>query len=207
MSAEKEKTNYSSDLKIVIIGNANTGKTSFVNRYIHNKFTNTYKATLGSQFDYKIVEIKDVVYRVHFWDLGGQDRNPQVTNLFSRDSHGVIILCEANNSQSLEDTLVWKKSVQENNDNNISVILIENKSDLFEGGDEAGIETIQEFAKNNSFDGAFRTSAKTGFGVEKAMTFLFNNIVERRANDPSIVESGEEFSKLSKSQKKAKGCC
>lgn len=203
-----EKPVYSSDLKIVVIGNVNTGKTSLVNRYIHDKFVSTYKPTLGSQFDYKIIQLNETIYRIHFWDLGGQDRNPQVTNLFARDSNGVIIVCEANEEQSMKDTLAWKENVIENNgDKNISIILLENKSDLIEGGDEAGIKKLETFAQENGYDKAFRTSAKTGYGVDKALLFLFNLIIERKGNEPTLLTDEESLSYLENEKKKNENCC
>ena len=36
---------------------------------------------------------------------------------------------------------------------------------------------LEEFAKNNGFDGCFRTSSKTGKNVNEAMNYLINNII------------------------------
>ena len=36
---------YRSDLKIIVIGTSGTGKTSYVNKWTKNLFSDTYKAT------------------------------------------------------------------------------------------------------------------------------------------------------------------
>jgi len=63
--------NFRNDLKIVVIGNSGTGKTSFVNKWTKNTFSDTYKATIVSEFGYKIFEFKGKIYRIQLWDLAG----------------------------------------------------------------------------------------------------------------------------------------
>ena len=62
---------YGMDLKIVVIGNSGTGKTSFVNKWTKNIFSETYKATIVSEFGYKIFEHEGRFYRIQLWDLAG----------------------------------------------------------------------------------------------------------------------------------------
>jgi small GTP-binding protein len=64
--------NFRNDLKIIVIGNAGTGKTSFVNKWTKNTFNETYKATIVSEFGYKIYEYKGKVYKIQIWDLAGK---------------------------------------------------------------------------------------------------------------------------------------
>jgi GTPase SAR1 family protein len=44
-------------LKILVIGDVGTGKTSLVNRIVYNSFSEKYKATVGCEFGMKIMEI------------------------------------------------------------------------------------------------------------------------------------------------------
>ena len=44
-----------SELKIIVIGNSNTGKTSFVNKWTKGTFTDFYKARINiTEFNYGI---------------------------------------------------------------------------------------------------------------------------------------------------------
>ena len=53
----KEKKNpFLSDFKIIVIGNSSTNKTQYVNKYTKNIFSDTYKATIVSEFGFKIFE-------------------------------------------------------------------------------------------------------------------------------------------------------
>ena len=91
---------FSSDLKIIIIGESGTGKTSFVNKWTKNIFSETYKATIISEFSFKIVEEQGKFYRIQIWDLAGQDKNAMVTRIFAKDAHGCIVMSDASNIET-----------------------------------------------------------------------------------------------------------
>jgi small GTP-binding protein len=101
-------------LKIVIVGNSGTGKTSFCKRWINDTFDNTYKATITSDFSYKIHKFEGNYYKIQFWDIAGQDKNIYTSKIFTKDSHGCLIFSDITNEDSLQKTLLWKKSIDEN---------------------------------------------------------------------------------------------
>ena len=94
---------FRSDLKIIVIGNSGTGKTSFVNKWTKNIFSDTYKATIVSEFGFKIFEENGKLYRIQLWDLAGQDKNAMVTKIFAKDAHGCVVMSDATNSQTREE--------------------------------------------------------------------------------------------------------
>ena len=184
---EEDEHHYGADLKLIIVGDSSTGKTSIVNRYVSNKFDNTYKATIASQFSYKIIKIKDVIYRIQFWDLAGQDRSGTLASFFCKDSNGIVFCCDVTEPNSKNNILTWKKSLEDNIDiSNIPLILMENKCDLLGESEEFyndDIDDLKKFGAENGFDGCFRTSALNGYGIETAMSFLINKIVAKLDDD------------------------
>ena len=101
------------DLKIIVIGTSGTGKTSFVNKWTKNVFNDAYKATIVSEFGIKIFENEGKLYRIQLWDLAGQDKNATITKIFAKDAHGVVVVADATNAGTLDETLKWKSSVDE----------------------------------------------------------------------------------------------
>ena len=94
---------FSGDFKIIVIGNSGTGKTSFVNKWTKNIFSEKYKASIVSEFGFKIYEKDWKLYRVQLWDLAGKDKNAMVTKIFAKDAQGCICMSDATNKQTREE--------------------------------------------------------------------------------------------------------
>ena len=205
------------DIKIIIVGDSGTGKTSFVNKYVLNKFAETYSPTIASQFSYKIIKIGNVIYRLQFWDIAGQDKSPETTRIFCKDANGIILCCEVNKKATKENTIKWKESIGNNIDiKEIPMILIENKCDLLGKGEEdynKNFDSLKAFTEENNINKCFRTSGLNGYGVEDSINFLIGEIVgnvdtkykssERR----NSITLNKELHKESIRSKKKKNCC
>ena len=212
----EDNRRFGKDIKIIIVGNLSTGKTSIINRYTNDIFEPECRATIAPEFSYKVIKVNEINFRIHFWDLPGQERNPIVTSLFCKDSQAVIFCCEVNNDKSRNDILKWKESLK----NNIKIdelpkILVENKCDLL-GNEEnynKDIEKLKNFSEENNFSACFRTSALNGYNVEKAIKFLVDetiNLLDEK-NIQSYKEGNSNMITLNKSSKfndnNSKSCC
>ena len=178
----EESQGFGNDIKVILLGNVSTGKTSIVDRYINNIFREKLRATISPNFAYKLITKNNVIYRVHFWDIPGQDRSPHITSLFCRDAHGFIFCCDATVQKSREDIISWKKSLDNFLDtSNIPLIILENKCDLLgnENDYNKNIEELKGFSDENNFLGAFRTSALNGYNIENAINFLVDEIINK----------------------------
>ena len=178
-------TSIRTDLKILVVGHSGTGKTSFVRRWTKDEFKENYQATVVSEFGFKIHESKGNYYRIQLWDIGGQDKSPTMAKIFSRDSHGCVIISDSTNMKTLEDTLNWQKLVSDEatfiDGGKLPFILVQNKVDLIESREE--FERIENETKKisefNNFEKYFMTSVKQSVNVDEAMTFLIDKIIER----------------------------
>jgi Ras-related protein Rab-7A len=56
MEDEEESNNQIKDIKIILLGDTGVGKTTIINRYINNEFTEENLVTLGSSFATKEVK-------------------------------------------------------------------------------------------------------------------------------------------------------
>ena len=163
-------------LKILVIGNSYSGKTSIVNRFVQNKFDSNYKATVACNFSMKIIKLEETEFRLQLWDLVGQDsRVGGISKLFCRDALAALVVADIGNRESIESTIRWKEQVDMNtslkNGEPIPMILVVNKFDLVENVAEEDLEEqmtqafLDEFAENNGFIAAIRVSAKTGLNI------------------------------------------
>ena len=186
--------NTKNELKIIVVGHSGTGKTSFVNKWIKNTFDENYKATIVSEFSYKIIDYKDKSYKIQLWDLAGMDQNICITKIFSKDSHGCIVLSDITDEKTLNECIRWKDTVDETtkflDGTNIPSILIRNKIDLLENDDNNvndDEEQMKKFCDDHGFLRCFKTSAKTGSNIEEAMNFLVSTIIDKMEK---LAESG-----------------
>ena len=74
-----------------------------MNKWTKNIFSDTYKATIVSEFGFKIFEENGKVYRIQLWDLNGPDKNAMITKIFVKDAHGCVIMSDATNLQTREE--------------------------------------------------------------------------------------------------------
>ena len=169
---------FGKDLKIIIVGNLSTGKTSIINRYINKTFEECCKATIAPEFSFKAIKYNGINFRAQFWDLPGQERNPIATSIFCRDTDGIIFCCEVNNEKSRNDILLWINSLQGNIDTGkIPKILVENKCDLLQNENyNDNFEELKKFSDENNFSGCFNVSALNGYNIDKSINFLINEI-------------------------------
>ena len=207
-----DEDKFGADIKLIIIGNTSTGKTSIVNQFINKKFSKEYSATIASDFQYKLLKIGNLNYRIQFWDLAGQDRSPEMTKLFCQDTNGVIICCEVNKKESRDNTLKWKENLINNRIDikKITLVLCENKCDLLNDNYE-NFQELKNFSINNEFNQCFRTSALNGFGIEDMILFIVEDIVNRNNNNNNEINDTFKIQKNKQTTNQdnnlKKSCC
>ena len=163
-----QSNKFRTDLKIITIGNSGTGKTSLVDKWTKNIFSDTYKETIVSLFGFKIFENEGRTFRIQLWDLAGKDKNALVTKIFAKDADGILVLSDASNISTRENTIYWKTVIEESttylNGGKFPFLLVESKCDLIDETPEYE-EGLKKFAETNEFIGAFSVSSKTGKNV------------------------------------------
>ena len=172
------------DIKIVVLGNSGTGKTSFCNLWVNNEFNEEYKPTIMSEFSFKMYNYKGNYYKVQIWDLAGQDKNIYTSKVFTKGAHGCLILYDAENQDSFENTIKWKKSIDDNttfvDETPLPITLVQNKIDLVDPENlEKDAEELKKFVEDNGFLTFSRTSCKNKQNINETMDHLLSNIIDR----------------------------
>merc|ERR1711998_583977 len=77
--------------KVIVIGDGAVGKTSIVNRFCKDHFSNTYKQTIGLDFYLKRVTLPNVEAALQVWDIGGQQIGGKMLGNYIFGSHAVLL--------------------------------------------------------------------------------------------------------------------
>ncbi|MFX1346305.1 MAG: Rab family GTPase [Promethearchaeota archaeon] len=164
--------------KVIIVGPSAVGKTSLLNRFVHNQFALKYKLTIGVDFLTKIVEYEpSKSIKLHIWDIGGQERFKFLHRSFYEGASGALLVFDLSRQKTFTSMKTWLSEMRSIMTNEIPKVIVGNKSDLIpEIGQIIERETVEQYAKNEEC-GYVDTSAKTGDNVEKAFLELTQRIV------------------------------
>ena len=195
-----KKILYGKDLKIILVGESETGKSAFIHKYTKDIFIESYNPTMVTDLGYQIFEKYGKLNRIQIWEISGKDANKTLTNIFSKDADGCIIFSDCINIKTREKSLEWKNSVNKvakfADGGDFPFILVESKRDLLGPNIiEEYEENINNFCQNNKFIGGFLISSKSGKNVKESIEFLLNNIVDRltEINSNKNVSTEEEM--------------
>ncbi|HEX9795726.1 MAG TPA: Rab family GTPase [Anaerolineales bacterium] len=116
-------------LKIVIAGDGNVGKTSLIRRYCEGKFEQSRVATIGVDFQTKLVDLEDRHVKLSIWDMAGQDRFQVMREGFYRGSLAAALVYDLTEPESLDHLVRWKGEIQRVVPA-VPLIVVGNKADL-----------------------------------------------------------------------------
>ena len=187
-------TNYEDTIKLLIVGDSSVGKTNFISQFIDNKFDDNYNPSKG--FDNKIsfLKLDKKLIKLQIWDSMGYEKDLSLNRSLFLKVQGIILIYDISNLDSFEHIVNWIKYIQNVNDN-IPIILVANKCDLY----EERIVTQKEgndLAINYNFT-FVETSAKNNINVKTTFVKICEEIItkaEMRMNsyDSDIMDDEDD---------------
>jgi Ras-related protein Rab-22 len=109
--------------KVVLIGESGVGKTSIINRYISNTFSQVLTATPGASFTTKTVFLKDYNQSIKFeiWDTAGQEKYRALAKVFYKNAAVCILVYDITRKSSFEELKnYWINEIKANDSQNLS---------------------------------------------------------------------------------------
>jgi Ras-related protein Rab-7A len=171
--------------KIIIIGDLNVGKTSMINRYVYNSFSERYKATIGVDLFKKDLKYKNNKVSLQLWDTAGVERFQAVTPSFYRGSDACVLVFDLTNNKSFESLEQWIDEfliyANPQDPDSFPFIILGNKSDLLDPNDVNNIiinrSRIERFCKMKNIK-YFSVSAKNNENIFSAFSYLINKLMK-----------------------------
>jgi GTP-binding protein of the ras superfamily involved in termination of M-phase len=182
-------------IKIGMVGEAQTGKTSLMVKYVEGKFDEDYIQTLGVNFMEKTITLKNTEITFSIWDLGGQMEFASMLPLVCNDAVVVLFVFDLSDRSmtSLKEIKNWYKKVRQINKNAFA-FLIGTKYDLFvklPAKEQADITKLaRKYAKAMKAPLIF-SSAQEAIGVQKIFKIVLSKVFQLKCNIAKISNVGE----------------
>ena len=116
--------------KILLIGAAETGKTSLLRCYDGRAFEEKYDSTVGVDFIMPVKCLNGIHTKLQIWDTAGADKFRTITTAYFRGCHVAIMVFDVTSPQSLADVENRLKDVQQFCEANVVKFLVATKCDL-----------------------------------------------------------------------------
>jgi Ras-related protein Rab-28 len=175
-------------LKIVILGNGSSGKTSIASRYAQGQFGKDYMQTIGVDFFLKRITLSDKLHvALQVWDIGGQSIGGKMIDKYIYGSHGILLVYDVTNAATFDDLEEWLtviNKVFENSGKRPHIALVGNKVDM-EHIRVIKADRHNRFAQDHGMSSHF-VSAKTGESVNVCFLKLAADILGVRLTRPDI---------------------
>ena len=151
-------------LKLIVVGNQSTGKSSILNRFVNDTFEENYQATIGLDFQSKNITIHDQDVRLIIYDTAGQEKFRSLIPMYIRESQIILLIYDISDRESFESIPKWIEEVKEVLNKEVVFALIGNKLDL-ENERKVTFEEGKKLAEKHNY--VFQeVSAKTGKNFE-----------------------------------------
>jgi Ras-related protein Rab-7A len=160
-------------LKIIILGDSGVGKTSLMNRYAKDRFSQKYKATIGADTMTKEITVDDKLITLQIWDTAGQERFQSLGVSFYRGADACVLVYDITDPKSFDNVDTWKEeflnTAQPKNADSFPFALLGNKADLEakRGVPKSKPKSWAQAQKQPDIP-YFETSAKDAINVEQA---------------------------------------
>ena len=195
-----EGKDYDYIFKIVLIGDTCVGKSCILVRFSDDVFNENYVTTIGVDFRFKTMIVKNKIAKIQIWDTAGQERYRSITTAYYRGAAAIIICCDSTNKDSFYNLNNWIDEISKYTDKEVDKLILMNKCDLV---DDRQIDKSEmaKFEKENGIK-IMEVSAKTGSGIDKAFEYIIEKLIdknEKKTNNTMTLQGGNNTNKP--------GCC
>jgi internalin A len=148
-------------VKVILVGEGGSGKTSLVKQLLKKRFNQNEKTTHGIRIEEKELECNGNKIKANFWDFGGQDIM-HATHQFFLSQRSLYILVLDGRKEDVEED--WLKLIS-NYGGDSPVMIVINKVDDNAGFDLDRTSLLEKYP--DTLKGFYRISCKNKTGIKK----------------------------------------
>ena len=203
--------------KIVLVGDAGTGKTCIISRFVNDRFEKSQMTTACPSFCTKTISYPEYnkTINLDIWDTAGQEIYRAISKLFYKGACVGILVYDITSQKSFDSIKeYWYNELKENTESNIIFNVVGNKQDLFEQ-EQVKEDDAKEFAKSINA-GFYLTSAKRNISIsdlfinsgKKYIDPNYNNDINNNNDNNNDERKARNNSlRINTAQKQKNTCC
>ncbi|KAK8852667.1 hypothetical protein M9Y10_017662 [Tritrichomonas musculus] len=164
-------TKYPKEIKLVIAGDTNVGKTCFANYYINRTYVDRNDPTIGANYLGKELNIEGHTTKLNIFDISGQIAYRTLCPIFYKNLQGAFVVFDLNEPKTLNEAREFIEGIRKY-EGQVPLILIGNKCDLEPKVSREDINVLE-----NDFNLKYiEVSVKDGYNIDEAFDCLISDI-------------------------------
>ncbi|KAI6651976.1 hypothetical protein LOD99_4521 [Oopsacas minuta] len=180
-------SSYNQLFKILLLGEASSGKTQLLSTYINDgKTTGADNTTVGGiDFKVKPIELDGKRIKLHLWDTAGLERFRSMTSSFYRGAHGIIMVFDVKDELSFNSIQYWMKEADEHVKNpNIPKIVVGNVTGCYDYERQVQTDKATQFAESEQMS-YLEYDLKVKNSVDKVFINMAHSVMEMVNKKPN----------------------
>ena len=154
--------------KILLLGDSEVGKSSFILRFCEDTFREDSLTTIGLDTKTKFIKRNNKKIQLVIWDSAGQERFKAIAKNTLKGAHGILLMYAINNRNSFRAIKDWINSIKESVDGN--------KIDLPPEQRIIDNEMVESLKEKENVE-VIEASAKTNINVNEAFISLIDKMI------------------------------
>uniref|UniRef100_A0A5K4FAV4 Rab family GTPase n=1 Tax=Schistosoma mansoni TaxID=6183 RepID=A0A5K4FAV4_SCHMA len=98
-------------VKIISMGDEETGKSCLIKRFCEKRFVSKYLPTIGIDYGVFRTKVENKELRVNIFDMSGNPSFYDIRNEFYKDTNGVILTFDVTNRKTFENLIRWVREL------------------------------------------------------------------------------------------------
>ena len=175
--------------KVVLLGDINVGKSSWIERLVKDTFMEFPVVTIGAAIMTHTLVLEDMIVILEIWDTAGQERYNRLSLApqYYRGANAALVLYDITSQQSFLGAKNWISELRRQENANIVIGLAGNKLDM-DSNREVSYHEAETYAEQNGCI-FFETSSKTGANILTMCTQIAMkvNIGRKSTSSPDTI--------------------
>ena len=198
-------------IKLILLGDVGVGKSSIIQRYSKDIFSEIHDSTFESSFIEKEIKIDREKIILELWDTVSQEIYRSMNKIFVKNSKIILLVYDVTSKKSFESLNYWYDFINKELGKNVILGLVGNKKDLiFEDSYNEEITSVQaeEYASKIGATFALVSAKESGIEIKELINKLiikyFDTIEKIKYFSNTIIIDERSFSRKISNKNK---CC